>query len=398
MTAKNRMLAAGSMIDSRKACLRCMQHGPAHWCVVREALESDMNARAEQDVIQAQANQALSGVNAEMWSSYMQFCQEEKALQRVDSGLVKPALLEALEAKKRALALQAALSYVLRREQELEASRGSDLKEKHLPTVEEEREYTEFMRCKSDLGHKFLGPAMWQAFWPDEAAATPQPETAASCADLQVLFTKLRAELVCDLRQELQVLQGSLKQQLLERNQAFCEELTTRLAKVQYVPQEGVPDPEEDLVCTPPSRSSAQECAQTPQKLAHAANCTSAAENSARSAHGNPLEVSAAGSLVERQSRRKRQVLHMYRMDMDDEATSPASPTVNEELNAGNTASLPMSLEDQFESSWERAQSSAVDEGLETCAPSWIWGTISAALPSHKLLWGFFIAQNKRQA
>lgn len=33
---------------------------------------------ATQDVIQAQAKQALSGLNAEMWSSYMQFCEEEK--------------------------------------------------------------------------------------------------------------------------------------------------------------------------------------------------------------------------------------------------------------------------------------------------------------------------------
>lgn len=33
---------------------------------------------AFQDVIQAQAKQALSGLNAEMWSSYMQFCEEEK--------------------------------------------------------------------------------------------------------------------------------------------------------------------------------------------------------------------------------------------------------------------------------------------------------------------------------
>lgn len=99
VTAKNRMLAAGSMIDSRKVAISFAKPQTQE-----QALESDMNARAEQDVIQAQANQALSGVNAEMWSSYMQFCQEEKEKESRE----KQALLEALEAKKRALALQAA--------------------------------------------------------------------------------------------------------------------------------------------------------------------------------------------------------------------------------------------------------------------------------------------------
>ncbi|CAE7276418.1 NCL [Symbiodinium natans] len=98
MTAKNRMLAAGSIIDSRKVAISFAKPQTQE-----QALESDMNARAEQDVIQAQANQALSGVNAEMWSSYMQFCQEEKEKESRE----KQALLEALEAKKRALALQA---------------------------------------------------------------------------------------------------------------------------------------------------------------------------------------------------------------------------------------------------------------------------------------------------
>eukprot|EP00439_Symbiodinium_sp_Y106_P024302 s6597_g2.t5 len=155
---------------------------------------------------------------------------------------------------------------------------------------------------------------------------------------------------------------------------------------------EDVAHTEEDLVCTAPSRRSTQEFTQTLEKLAQAANHTSAAESSARSAHGNRLareaeEVFGAGSLVERQSRRKRQVVHMYRLDMDDEATSPVSPTV-EEANVGNAASLPISLED-FEASWERgerAQSSAheafnffsFDPALETSAPSWMWGALAA--------------------
>eukprot|EP00439_Symbiodinium_sp_Y106_P024461 s6597_g2.t8 len=131
---------------------------------------------------------------------------------------------------------------------------------------------------------------------------------------------------------------------------------------------EDVAHTEEDLVCTAPSRRSTQEFTQTLEKLAQAANHTSAAESSARSAHGNRLareaeEVFGAGSLVERQSRRKRQVVHMYRLDMDDEATSPVSPTV-EEANVGNAASLPISLEDF--------------EALETSAPSWMWGALAA--------------------
>eukprot|EP00439_Symbiodinium_sp_Y106_P021693 s6597_g2.t1 len=148
----------------------------------------------------------------------------------------------------------------------------------------------------------------------------------------------------------------------------------------QYFPgeysNEDVAHTEEDLVCTAPSRRSTQEFTQTLEKLAQAANHTSAAESSARSAHGNRLareaeEVFGAGSLVERQSRRKRQVVHMYRLDMDDEATSPVSPTV-EEANVGNAASLPISLED-FEASWERGE-----RALETSAPSWMWGALAA--------------------
>ncbi|CAE7690553.1 NCL [Symbiodinium sp. CCMP2592] len=101
MTAKNRMLAAGSMIDSRKVAISFAKPQTQE-----QALESDMNARAEQDVIQAQANQALSGVNAEMWSSYMQFCQDEKEKESRE----KQALLEALEAKKWILVLWQAAS------------------------------------------------------------------------------------------------------------------------------------------------------------------------------------------------------------------------------------------------------------------------------------------------
>eukprot|EP00439_Symbiodinium_sp_Y106_P024469 s6597_g2.t9 len=187
---------------------------------------------------------------------------------------------------------------------------------------------------------------------------------------------------------------------------------------------EDVAHTEEDLVCTAPSRRSTQEFTQTLEKLAQAANHTSAAESSARSAHGNRLareaeEVFGAGSLVERQSRRKRQVVHMYRLDMDDEATSPVSPTV-EEANVGNAASLPISLED-FEASWERgerAQSSA-HEAFNFFSFDPVWGRNTtfvaevllgfgdlctfmdvgrpcSALPSHQ--WGFLIAQNKRQA
>ncbi|CAE7248771.1 NCL [Symbiodinium pilosum] len=98
LQAKNRMLAAGSIIDSRKVAISFAKPQTQE-----QALESDINARAEQDVIQAQANQALSGVNAEMWSSYMQFCKQEEEKESRE----KKALLEALEAKKRALALAA---------------------------------------------------------------------------------------------------------------------------------------------------------------------------------------------------------------------------------------------------------------------------------------------------
>ncbi|CAJ1339238.1 unnamed protein product [Effrenium voratum] len=94
MTAKNRMIAAGSVIDAKKVAISFAKPQTQE-----QALESDMNARAEQHVIQAQAQQALSGVNAEMWSSYMQFCEEEKEKESRE----KQALMEALEAKKRAL-------------------------------------------------------------------------------------------------------------------------------------------------------------------------------------------------------------------------------------------------------------------------------------------------------
>lgn len=94
MTARNRMVAAGSMIQTRKVAVTFAK--PQNQ---EQALESNLNAKAEQDVIQAQAKQALSGLNAEMWSSYMQFCEEEKEKESRE----KQALLEALEAKKRAL-------------------------------------------------------------------------------------------------------------------------------------------------------------------------------------------------------------------------------------------------------------------------------------------------------
>ena len=54
-------------------------------CILRDEQANTVNlmvlsrmGSATQDVIQTQAKQALSGLNAEMWSSYMQFCEEEK--------------------------------------------------------------------------------------------------------------------------------------------------------------------------------------------------------------------------------------------------------------------------------------------------------------------------------
>lgn len=98
-SAKNRMVAAGSMIDSRKVAIsfaKPMTH--------EQALESDLNARAEQDTIQAQAQQALGGINADMWSNYMKFCEEEK--EKEDAA--KSALLDSIAAKKKALLEKAA--------------------------------------------------------------------------------------------------------------------------------------------------------------------------------------------------------------------------------------------------------------------------------------------------
>jgi len=109
MTAKNRMIAAGSQIQTRKVAVTFAK--PQNQ---EQALESNLNAKAEQDVIQAQAKQALSGLNAEMWSSYMQFCEEEKEKENRE----KQALLDFLEAKKRALREAAA-------QQEAEAPAGT---------------------------------------------------------------------------------------------------------------------------------------------------------------------------------------------------------------------------------------------------------------------------------
>jgi len=97
-TAKNRMIAAGSLIGHRKVALSFAKP-QTH----EQALESDMNARAEQEVIAGQAKNSLTGINAEMWSSYMQFFDEETEKQKKE----KEALLDAIEAKKRALKAKA---------------------------------------------------------------------------------------------------------------------------------------------------------------------------------------------------------------------------------------------------------------------------------------------------
>lgn len=98
MTAKNRLAAAGSMIEHRKVALSFAKP-QTH----EAALESDLNARAEKDFIATQAQTALTGINAEMWSSYMQFCDEETNKQNRE----KEALLQVIETKKRMLKARA---------------------------------------------------------------------------------------------------------------------------------------------------------------------------------------------------------------------------------------------------------------------------------------------------
>jgi len=72
-TAMSRLIAAGSMIDGRKVSISYAKP-QTH----EQMLESDMSYRNEQSEIQAQAQQALSGINADMWASYLQFFSDEK--------------------------------------------------------------------------------------------------------------------------------------------------------------------------------------------------------------------------------------------------------------------------------------------------------------------------------
>jgi len=72
-TAMSRMLASGSMINGRKVSISFAKP-QTH----EEALEGEMSYRSEQDNIQAASQQALTGINADMWASYLQFVSDEK--------------------------------------------------------------------------------------------------------------------------------------------------------------------------------------------------------------------------------------------------------------------------------------------------------------------------------
>lgn len=102
-TAKSRMIAQGSMIDGRKVAI-----GFAKPQTHEQMLESDMSWRNEQNNIQAQAKQALSGVNADMWASYMQFCDEEKDREEQVKANALASAHQALAAKRAALEAKAA--------------------------------------------------------------------------------------------------------------------------------------------------------------------------------------------------------------------------------------------------------------------------------------------------
>jgi len=72
-TALARFHAAGSLIEGRKVSISFAKP-QTH----EQMLESDMCYRNEQHTIQAQAQQALGGINADMWASYLQMFNEEK--------------------------------------------------------------------------------------------------------------------------------------------------------------------------------------------------------------------------------------------------------------------------------------------------------------------------------
>eukprot|EP00927_Polykrikos_kofoidii_P034987 TRINITY_DN29570_c0_g1_i1.p1 TRINITY_DN29570_c0_g1~~TRINITY_DN29570_c0_g1_i1.p1 ORF type:complete len:530 (+),score=121.00 TRINITY_DN29570_c0_g1_i1:218-1807(+) len=73
VSAISRLQAVGSMIDGRKVAISFAKP-QTH----EQMLESDMNYHHEQNQVQVQQQQALSGINADMWANYFQFVSEEK--------------------------------------------------------------------------------------------------------------------------------------------------------------------------------------------------------------------------------------------------------------------------------------------------------------------------------
>lgn len=102
-TAKNKMCATGSLIEGRKVAI-----GFAKPQTHEQMLESDMSFRNEQNIIEAQAKQALGGINGDMWSSYMQFCDDEKDREAAAKAVAISQAEAALAAKRAALEARAA--------------------------------------------------------------------------------------------------------------------------------------------------------------------------------------------------------------------------------------------------------------------------------------------------
>eukprot|EP00439_Symbiodinium_sp_Y106_P021327 s3817_g2.t1 len=136
-----------------------------------------------------------------------------------------------------------------------------------------------------------------------------------------------------------------------------------------------LPTEDEDLVCTPSPRRRAQDF-ETPDKCAASEWPCGAGKDELEAtqieASSAEKEAAAAGpealvegaplshvpmSLGERQQRRRRQVIHKYRMDVDDEV-----PAV-QLLEASNTSMPMISLEDQFEARWAEVRTDDMEFG-----------------------------------
>lgn len=95
-SAKNRILAAGAVIEGRKVIITFAK--PATPELV---LHAEMAYAREQKEIEDKAKQALGGINANMWASYMQFCTEEK--EKDDLAKAQAAAQRELELAKQRL-------------------------------------------------------------------------------------------------------------------------------------------------------------------------------------------------------------------------------------------------------------------------------------------------------